>query len=223
MNQYVRYQTLVVPKKLRVEVRVAIDKKGGEYSSTTPGGDRSVSVSFFPIVSLNIIRPSELDENGRRKRAPWNPNDSLGMSKFNLPIMIRNLKEIQSNLKIQDLYTYQGKRLELNEVIAEKVRSPFPIGNMIVELSATVIVQPDDSRIEGIKMKFNNEQSSVLLTINELDALIYSLDHMDIDSIALLMYLNYIEKPDHPTSFTDETLTPKIDILPKDEFKNLEE
>lgn len=224
MKQYVRYQTFVVPKKFRVEIRITIDEKGGEYISTTSAGDKSSSISFFPIVSLNIVRPSEIDESGMRKKVPWNPNDSLGMSRFNLPIMVRNLKQIQADMKIPELYTYQGKRLELNEAIAEKIRNPFPIGNVIVELSAVVIVQPDDTRVEGVKIKFNNEQSAVLLTINELEVLTYNLDHLDIDSVSLLMYLNYITKPNHPTEFTDETLSPKVDIIPKaDEFKDLEE
>ena len=93
------------------------------------------------------------------------------------------------------------------------------IGNVTLELSAVVIVQDDESRIEGIKMKFNNEQSSVLLTLNELTSLIYNLDHLDVDSVALMLYMNYITKPDKPTTFDSSSLQqPVVDILPKDNF-----
>ena len=78
----------------------------------------------------------------------------------------------------------------------------------------------DDTRVEGIKMKFNNEQSSVLLTLNELDSLVFNLRNMDVDSVALLLYLNYINKPAGTKNFNANALTPKVDIAPKEsEFK----
>lgn len=216
MKQYVKYQTFVVPKKLKGEIRITIDDRGAEFSNVSPSGDKNTSITFYPIISLIITRMGERDENGVFTRPPFNINDTLGMTKYNLPILVNNLKKFQNDMKIKELYTYQGKRLELNETIAEKIRNPFVIGNVTVEISAVVIVQLDDSRIEGVKIKFNNEQSSVLLTINEFDSLLYNLDNMDIDSIALLMYLNYITKPNHPSSFNSSTLSTDIDIKPKE-------
>lgn len=217
MKQSVRFLNLTIPGKLRVEVRITVDDRGSEYVSDF-NGNKSASISLMPIIGVSITRPSEIDENGKRVRAPWNPNDSLGMTKYNLPILVEELNGIQEDLKTIDLYTYQGKRLELNEEVAAKIRRVFMIGNTTLELSAVVIVQPeDDKRVEGIKMKFNNEQSSVLLTLNELSSLSFTLQNMDVDSLAMLMYLNYITKPEKPTLFDSSTLSPKVDILPKEE------
>lgn len=216
MKQYAKYQAFVVPKKLKAEIRIAVDERGVEYTTTAPDGNKSTSINFYPIVALSITRMGERDENGVFNKPPYNPNDTLGMTKFNLPLLLNNLKKIREDMNKKELYTYQGKRLELNETMAEAIRNPFVVGNMTIELSAVVIVQTDDSRIEGIKMKFNNEQSSVLLTINELETLIFNLDHLDIDSISLLIYLNYITKPNHPTTFTQSTLSTDIDIKPKE-------
>lgn len=216
MRQYVKYQLFVVPKKMNAEVRIAIDEKGGDYIIKSPDGNISTRVAFFPIISLSITRAGERDENGVFVKAPFNPSDTLGMTKYNMPLLINNLKKLREDMNIKELYSYQGKRLELDETIAEKIRNPFIIGNMTIELSAVVVVQSDDTRVEGVKIKFNNEQSSVLLTINELDSLIYNLDHIDVDSIALLLYLNYITKPNHPTSFTSSTLSTEVDIKPKE-------
>lgn len=225
MKRYVRYQSSVVPKKLRVEVRITVDDRGVEYTSEFDG-NVSTNISFFPIVTLTIQRQGEIDDNGNKTKAPWNPNDSLGMSRFNMPLLVNALKRISKNMERKELYTYQGSRLELNEKLAEDIRDVFMIGNITVELSAVVIIQPDDSRIEGIKMKFNNEQSSVLLTLNELEILTYNLDHMDVDSIALLIYLNYIKRPDHPKLMEDKDIKPQnninVDILPKAEFKEFD-
>lgn len=213
MKQNVKYQSLIIPGKLRLEVRISVDERNAEYQSTFEG-NKSTGINFLPIVSLNIIRPTEVDENGQRVKARFNPNDNLGMTKYNIGLFTTELGGMINDLKTPELYEYHGKRLELNEAVAEKVRRPFMIGNITVELSAVVIIKADDTRVEGVKLKFNNEQSSVLLTLNELNALHFTLDHLDVDSIALLMYLNYVEKPNHPTSFNE--VLPEVDIKPKE-------
>ena len=215
MKQIVRYQNLVIPSKLRSEVRITVDDKGVEYTSSFDG-NKSTSIRIFPILSITLTRASEVDDNGNRVRPPWNPNDNISMTKYNMPIYIHELVEIQQSMKIPELYTYQGKRLELSEEVAQKVRRVFMIGNTTLELTPVVITQADDSRVEGIKMKFNNEQSTVLLTLNELDSFIFNIRNLDIDSIAFLMYTNYITKPHAPKTFDNKILTPKVDIAPKE-------
>lgn len=216
MKQIVKYRCLAIAKKLTIDVRITIDDKAAEYASAFDG-NKSTNISFFPIISLTLTKPFDIDDNGNRTRAPWNPNDALGLTKFNLPIIFGELSTIRQDMKTPELYTYHGKRLELNEEAATKIRKVFMIGNVTVELSAVVIVDTnDESRVEGIKMKFNNEQSSVLLTINELDSLIYNLNNLDVDTIAFMMYLNYIQRPDKPRTFESNTISPKIDIAPKE-------
>jgi hypothetical protein len=214
MKQVVRYQNLVIPSKLRTEVRITVDDRGAEYTSNFEG-NKSTSISLFPIVSITLTRQGETDDNGNRVKAPWNPNDNLSMTKYNLPVFINELIGIQQDMKIPELYTYQGNRLELNEEVAQKTRRVFMIGNVTLELSPLVIMQADETRVEGIKMKFNNEQSSVLLTLNELDSLSFNIRNLDIDSIAFLMYTNYITKPNNPKNFDNRSLAPKTDIQPK--------
>lgn len=221
MKQILRCQILTIAKKLRCDVRLVFDEKIAPEYTNQNDAVKNTSITFYPTVNLQLLKPGSMDENGKMIRAPWNPNDNLGMTKCNFPIFVRELVKIQNDMKISDLYTYQGQRLELNEAIAEKIRKVFMIGNMVIELSAVVVIQQnsvgEDERVEGIKMKFNNEQSSVLLTLNDLEALIFNFQHLEIDSIALLMYLNYFQKPNHPTNFDTsafQSLKPAVDIKP---------
>lgn len=212
MKQIVRYRHLTIPGKLTSDIRIMVDDRGSEYHSNMNMND-STSINLFPVINLSITRLGDVDENGNKIKAPWNPNDSLGMTKYNLPIFVDELYNIQQDMKIPELYTYHGKRLEINEEIASKIRRVFMIGNVTLELTAIVITQNDDSRLEGIKMKFNNEQSSVQLTLNELNSLIFNYKHIDIDSISLLLYLNYVKRPD--VSSFDSLMKPEVDIIPK--------
>lgn len=220
MKQMVRYRMLTITGKLSMEVRLTVNDQSAYVSMRD--GAKYVSVNMSPVIGLSIIKPLEIDENGNRIRAPWNQNDHLTMTKYSLPILYEELYGIQQDMKRSDLYTYHGKRLEINESLAEKVRRVFMIGNTTIELSAVVIVQLDETRVEGIKMKFNKEPHSVLLTVNELNSLVFNLGHMDADAIALGMYQAFIEKPSNSiTSNTvnvDFPLPPPMDsdIVPKE-------
>ena len=214
MKQTTSYRFLNIPNKLRGELRLIIDSdKNPEYVSNGMNG-KTTSITFYPMLTLTIIRPLSMDENGQRVQTPWNINDSLTLSKFNLPIFCKELKSIIKDMEIPELYTYHGNRLELNEKLAEKVRRVFMINTTTIELSPVVIIQ-DENRLEGIKMKFNNEQSTVLFTLNEITSLEYNIQKLDIDSLAMLLYINYINRPDKPKNFDKLMSLPVIDIAPK--------
>lgn len=214
MKQVVRYTFLTIPGKLRGELRMTVDTdRSPEYTSTTTDGSLNTGIGLYPSISLSIIRQNEMNESGQMVRAPWNPNDYLPMTKFNLPVMIDELSAIIEDLKTPDLYTYHGSRLEINEAEADKIRRPFMIGTNTVELSAAVIVK-DDERLEGVKLKFNNEQSSIMLTLNELTSLRYNLDHLDVDSITMALYCNWMRT----NNTTHSAVAPRnvnVDIAPK--------
>jgi len=201
--------------KVRTEVRLIIDDSRTPEFVSNINNDKSTSIAFYPIVSVILVKPYEVDEQGNRSKPVWNSNDALGMNRYHLPIFIRELDGIYQDLKTPEMYRYTGTRLELNEEAAAKIRRVFKVGSFTLELSAVVIVQEDDNRIEGIKMKFNNEQSTVLLTLNDTESLLTNLRGLDIDSIALMMYLNYITKPNKPRSFDASSVKPTVDIAPK--------
>ena len=220
MKQIVKYRVLTIPTKLTVDLRITVDDRAVDYTSMFEG-TKTTNVGCFPMIGIGLTKPSEIDENGQRIRAPWNPNDNIGMTKFSLPIFIEELAAIKKDMLIPELYTYHGKRLELNETLAAKVRRVFMIGTTTIELSAVVLVKPEDeSRIEGIKMKFNNENSSVLLTLNEMNSLLHNLETLNVDILSMMLYLNYIKNPSKPKSFETGTLTSTpsvdVDIKPKE-------
>lgn len=214
MKQTTSYRFLSIQNKIRGDLKIIIDTdRNPEYVSNNASGTNT-SIAFYPIVTLTIIKPPQIDENGQRVQVPWTINDSLSMNKINLAIFKNEFKEIMNGMKTPELYTYHGKRLELNESIAEEVRRVFMINpTMTVELSPVVIMQ-DDDRLEGIKIKFNNEQSTVTLTLNEVTGFYEVISKLEIDSVAMLLYLNYASRPDKPKQF-DALNPPNVDIVPK--------
>lgn len=189
MKRSLKFLILTIPNKLRVDVKVITDDTNvSEYISS---GRDVCSLTLYPLVSISIVRGFEIDENGVRVRPPWNPNDSLPLTKYNVGIFLKELKDINSDMKIKELYNYFNNRLELNEDLGEKITKKFKVGNNSVEFAPVVISLLDDNRVEGIKLKINNEESTVLLTLNDIEALIYCLDHLNADLIAFMLFNRY--------------------------------
>lgn len=217
MKQIIKYRILTIAGKLTMEIRLTVNNS--EFI-TMRDGVKYTNLNLGPLIGISIVKNSEIDENGNKIKAPWNINDHISMTKYNLPILYEELYGIQQDMKKSELYTYHGKRLEINENLAEEIRRVFIIGNTTIELSAVVIVQNDESRVEGIKMKFNNEQSSVLLTINELNSLVYNINHIDVDSLTVAIYGAFIDYSNKHT-ISSNTVNmdfplPSIDIVPKE-------
>lgn len=187
MKQSLKYNMLTIPNKLKVDIKIILDDKGAEYISDD---NEFSSLSIYPLVIISIIRPFIVNEDGLKKKPTWSPNDSIILTKYNFPLLIRELEEIQKDLKIRELFSYVGDRLELNEDLADKIIRKIKLGYNAIEL-APIIISKDEDRIEGIKLKINNEDSVVKLSINDVDSLIYNLKHMDIESISFMLYNKY--------------------------------
>lgn len=185
------YRFLTVPGKLVGEVRLAVDNRPIMFTSIYDGGT-STSLTLFPTVILGIMRQMEKDMSGRYVKPTWNPNDRLSLTQYNLPKFIEEFEGIYNDMKKPELYTYHGDRLELNETLAAKIRRAFIVSATTVELSPVVITKEDSTQIEGIKMKFNNEASSILLTLDEMNSILYNVKMLDVNSIVLQMFDRYI-------------------------------
>lgn len=190
MKQSLKYNMLTIPNKLKVDIKILLDDKGAEYISDD---NEFFSLSIYPLIIISIVRPFIVNEDGLKKKPTWNPNDSLILTKYNFPLLIRELEEIQKDLKIRELFSYVGDRLELNEDLADKIIRKIKLGNNAIELTP-IIISKEEGRIEGIKLKINNEDSVIKLSINDLDSLIYNLKHMDIESISFMLYNKYNRK-----------------------------
>lgn len=224
MKQSIKMTLLNIAKKMKLEMRLFIDDTNTNtkflYSQTnSETGVHNTVFAPFPNIICSIVKEAVLNEDGNYVRPPWNPNDSIIMTKMSLPVFYNELKTIYKDMSTDDLYKYHGKRLELNEKIAESIRRVFMIGTTTVELSPVVITNEGvDDKIyaEGIKLKFNNEASSVVLTLNETYGLLWNLNHLEIDAIALMMYNNFYNKGNAKSNKLKKDYPIEVDIkVPK--------
>ena len=216
MKQIVRYKFLTIPRKLNGELRLTIDKSVA-YSSIYEGG-KSTNISMLPSVVLSIMREQERGDDGRFVRPPWNPNDTIPLTRYHVPLLLQEMKSLYKDMQIPEMYKYTGERLELNETLAAKSRKVFVIGSVTVELVPVVIQRDATTSIEGIKMKFNNETSTVVLTLNEFYSTIYQLDKLDIDGLATWMFDRYIDaesREPFQRVARKKPVTAVVDIEPK--------
>ena len=226
MKKTAKARVLIIPSKLTVDISVTFDSERSQRFGTGEivsdyNGDIYTTLNLAPLIILAITRTGEMDENGVRQRPAYNQGDRLAMTRYQLPIFINALDRTYESLKIPEMFSYVSKRLTVNEELAEKARRVFAIGTYTtVELVPVVILQPDETRIEGIKVKFNNEDSTVLLTLNDVESLLFNLKTMNVDSTVMMLYRNYLSGSTATAATQRLPQQPRtVDIKPKaDEF-----
>lgn len=213
MKHSLRSTIFIIGDKLRVEVRASInDAYPATKHSVYEGGENS-QLTLLGALTVQIIHPRTNNESPPQ----WNPNDTIMLTKYYIPIFYRELKAIYDGMHTPNLYTYTDNRLELDPKLGESIRRVFTVGmKTTIELSPVVIstmVGAEEQRVEGIKMKFNNEDSTVLLTINDLYSLMWNINHTDIESVVIGMYEIFVKTGETSTKQL-ELPKPKVDILP---------
>ena len=86
MKKSLKYTLLTIPNKLQVGIKAIVEDTGvlaSEYISPTK---EFVALKLYPLITLSIVRPYEMDESGVRRRLNWSPNDSLPLTKYTLPV-----------------------------------------------------------------------------------------------------------------------------------------
>ena len=185
-RQYVRCRVLSIPGKFNVSVRIMIDNRT-EFRSLSDSGE-NIALTLSPAIETQIVRPRTDPTAGPRI---WNPNDSLMLSKFTLPLFLQDLDAVVESLKLTEMFVYTGDRLELNPKLAEEKRRIFRANqSFYVEIIPTV-VESEEKRVEGIRLTFNKEPSQVSLTIPEIDSYRFTLKNLQPDIIALLLFNHY--------------------------------
>ena len=194
MTQHIRYRYMTIPGKLTGDIHLRIDEKSRDFRQVLGDGVSSINIQLLPIINVNITRPFEKDADGQYIKKAWNPNDSIGMTRYQLAIFIDNWKKIYNDMKIPALYIYTGNQLNVNEEEAKDVRRVFSVGSQVIELMPIVIYDETGKAKEGIRMKINDENSCVNLSLDESLGLISILNSLDVESITFMMYNNYINK-----------------------------
>lgn len=203
-RENIRYTFITIPEKLKGTIRLSIDMAAAEYRSF---GDyaNTTAISIFPYIDLQILRPMVFDEATGRNVRPktGDRGDWLPMNKFNFPMFCREFGEACDSLKIREMYAYTGTRLDLNDALAETHKRSFKIGDYAVEIIPTIL-ETEQERLEGLRITINSEPHSVSLTLNEITSLRWSLEHLDVDNLALTLYNRVVNptKTDSSTPFS---------------------
>lgn len=185
-RQYIRYRVLNIPWKLNISMRISVDHRN-EYRHSDDSRD-SISLTLYPTLDLQIIHTRPIDSLEAPK--VWNPNDTLSLSKFTLPIFIHELKLVCEAIKIQEMFVYTNDRLDINPKLAEEKRRIFQASStFFVEIIPSVV--DEDKRVEGIRFTFNKEPSVFYLNLIEVESLMYTLQSVNFDILALQMYDMY--------------------------------
>ena len=134
------------------------------------------------------------------KNSDWsNDQSSIMIGIKHMPRLIRGLREIVNWFyEIEDLFILdKDEKLHFNKKYGKEINKKirhFP-KNRLLAFKPTVIIRDDDIEYEGVIMYMNTNSSRHFLTLDEVEALLYTIENFDMFQSAQLA-LNYIQRPD---------------------------
>lgn len=194
MKARIKYNLLRIHNKLAIDFSIVLDTERDKYPLfriNHVNENVFMDLNLNPFIQLSILRFAE--DGSFQTQQEWNPSDHLSLTKATFPIFLHNLNGILKDFEIPKLYSYRGSRLELNESEAKKVHRSFLCGRSTVVMDPTVITQ-DDTYYEGMRLMFNGEGSIVLLPIDDIRTLAYTFNALDIHTLAIQLYQNYLHQ-----------------------------
>jgi hypothetical protein len=214
MNKITR-TIFTINKKVSVKIHVNLkgtDFKTGkeeELISFTARDDKAyMNVNPQSFISLDLITDKEL----------WSRDRSIILNTRNLFAIVKGLKKAVENI-------YDGGVFAVNEknepiiysdlIDANTVRIFNLMMNQRLIVQPTIVYDETDVSYEGCTIFFNKMVNCVELTIDELEALLYILEKIDIFTYSQTLVNMYYSQKDNVTltQTTKSTYKPRANVF----------
>ena len=199
MSVTIRYNLGKVTNILKVLVSVIVDTNNlssfkGKVSNNASitksklSGTDLISINIHPYVTIDFTSYNDITE-AKNSGVYISNACKLYLNKYNLFLFIHHLRKIERDfIANKDLYYYSNNKLILNKEVGERISIQIPIGDKIVMMKPIVVeVGGGQKEHEGILLALNDLSYSTTLTYTEMNYLLFILNKLDIDNIAINM------------------------------------
>lgn len=133
-----------------------------------------------PFLTIDIATKDDKKEN-------WSSNRSVALTRIGIFTMKRRLREALDSLLTDDLFMYYDDKLILNKELAQSLTVKFKANNKYVMIRPIVVPDEENGSVEyeGLCFMINKVESFNLMTIEEAEFLLDTLETIDLMALAL--------------------------------------
>lgn len=159
-----------------------------KVSKTEWSGNQYLTFKIYPYYILRFIHPDEHEEK-------YNRNRTQTINRFDSFHFIMQGKELLKKFKeTEDLFSYLDNQLVVNKQRAKEISTIVNLKDGRKLLLQPIVVPDKETRseFEGIAIFSNSLDTYSLLTYDEFQFLLYTMEKTDLDNLAMQM-INYAE------------------------------
>lgn len=204
---------------LKLHIKLMNENHQGElegfHKEFTFNGKEYLSLNVFPILTLEMMDKTD----------GWKPDKTIILTQRNIFYLIQSLKKINKAIYKEDMFVYDERNeLMVYKDMAEKhTERVYKLGNHKLLLKPSVVYSPQEEAYEGIVMYFNNTNNVVQVNLDDLNALIYTLDKIDLFTYSQHMLNYYVYSMNNPDKIQKEKSKKTVNIIdfkPEPEVKD---
>lgn len=178
-NMKLRFGVVVQNEK---DIKKMYNQKGQvpTMSTFTIQGVEYLKLHPYPYLTIDIAKSGD-------KGDAWNSNLQVNINSLYMFRLKKTLQELLDNFPTKNLYYKQNGKLVVNQDIAGPLARVVKTNTKVIKLVYAVVPDEENKEIEyeGISFMINTMDSFCLLTYDELEFLIYYLDKINLDQLAL--------------------------------------
>jgi len=207
---------------IKMNIKLINERNDGKissfHSSYKVGDDNFISVDIQPFITLEI-----------KDREGWNKYKSIIITQKNIYQLIKGFKQLIDNIINGEIFAAKrnGEVIAYGDKIKENTVHIYNLGGtQKLQLQPGVIYDDeDDLTYEGAVAYFNKSDFYAQLTIDDIDAIYYTLNNIDMYAYSqslLNYYVSTLEKMDvQPIEIRKKKKNPFLEnSVPKEEIKS---
>lgn len=204
------------------------EKQDFELKKRAQGMYDDVTISYFMSMGTQYFN---LKTNPMLKvEIGIDTKDKIFLTQRNLYFFLLSLKEIRESIVTKDLFYKRNGELYLNQDINRQLMKQIQTSSHSILIGFSILESPDNEEIkdEGIVIMIDEPSKYCLLSYEDLDFLIYTLENVNLPSMAMnaiqLRILAFLAKM-KPEAFTKqeplEEEKTEVPVIPKKSYPSI--
>lgn len=186
---------------LRLQVRLIKDD-GKVFHNEFTFGDKSY-IKLEPVTYLIL----ELDKINDE----FSPDRSVIIGQGNIHLYVKKMKELIKDIYNEKIFATKGNEIVLYSDMSRKFTKAIQVPGMNQSMMMVPAIVYDENEVsyEGVNLYFNKPENVIGLSIDEFEALSYTLEHIDLFTYSqvLINYISTYEKQATPQKIQSKQRT----------------
>lgn len=157
------------------------------YKETEYAGNLYMTLNLYPTISIEVYKDKNDD-------VIYDKTTFFPIGQGNIGSVVKTMKKVLKNIYNEDIFAIQNNKIIVYKDMATKYseRITIPKLGYTMLIRPSVVYDENETSYEGVNIYINKTDNITMLSIDEFENLVYTLDKIDMFTYSQLLFNWYI-------------------------------